>query len=180
MSIVLVDVRWRRITSYWGFDERVVAHSALFTASVAQVARSYDLNNFTHEEFLSFYINTYNILAVKMIIDHPCERALRRARRAARCVEKKNGSSCLNARAALRACMRLGDVFGDCRPLPSIRSASGNLGSVWNSNAGVVNNKTVSLDEIESTLRAPGNYGFRWSEDSRIHSAINCASIRYI
>jgi len=72
------------------------------------------------------------------------------------------------------------DVFGSCRPIYSIREIGVDQPSlivtVWNKK--VLNITTLSsllsLNDVENNLRFPPN---KWPEDSRIHSAIVCASI---
>lgn len=111
---------------------------------MAQLEAAYNVSAFSQSEFLAYFINAYNVLAVKTILSHPCQR----------------------------------DVFGDCTSLPGIRLASQLFdGAIWSKEAGVLNGRNVSLDEVESILRAPRGHGFAFDEDPRIHSAIVCASI---
>jgi hypothetical protein len=70
--------------------------------------------------------------------------------------------------------------YPGCGPLQSIRQIGQQQPSiitttVWGLNAGTVAGETVSLDDIENLkLRRPPN---GWTEDSRLHSCIVCASI---
>ena len=80
----------------------------------------------SREERLSFYINAYNILAIKMVIDH--------------------------------------------WPINSIKDAGGFFTSVWKMPVGVIDGKTVTLDEIEHKILRPMG-------EPRIHMAIVCASV---
>jgi hypothetical protein len=121
-----------------------VANSSLVNASVAALDGAFNVSAFSHAEFLAFFVNAYNILAVRTILEHPCQQ----------------------------------DVFGDCGSLPGIRLVSSLFhAAVWTLPAGSVANQTVSLDDIEATLRNPRSKGFDFDEDARIHSAIVCASI---
>jgi hypothetical protein len=47
--------------------------SSLFASSIQFIGQSFAVNNFSKNEFLSFYINAYNILAAKVIVNHQCE-----------------------------------------------------------------------------------------------------------
>eukprot|EP01102_Stenamoeba_stenopodia_P008731 TRINITY_DN2541_c0_g1_i1.p1 TRINITY_DN2541_c0_g1~~TRINITY_DN2541_c0_g1_i1.p1 ORF type:complete len:366 (+),score=70.20 TRINITY_DN2541_c0_g1_i1:49-1098(+) len=70
------------------------------------------------------------------------------------------------------------DIFGNCsRTIESIRDIGPVFHSVWHLDAGVVNNVTYTLDEIEDLLRS-GNTtsGVSCGENPRLHSAIVCAS----
>jgi len=78
------------------------------------------------EEILAFYINAYNILALKMVLDH--------------------------------------------WPLESIKDAGSFFSPVWGKDAGVIDGKTVSLDDIENKIIRPMG-------EPRIHLAIVCASV---
>jgi len=125
-------------------DYSKIVGSSELKETLTMLSQKHAVKNFTHDEFLTFYINAYNVLAVDTIVRHQCE----------------------------------ADVFGDCRPLPGIRSASSLLsGTIWNKPAGTLNGKEVSLQEVEDTLRDPKKAGFKFEEDSRIHSAIVCASV---
>ena len=78
------------------------------------------------EEELAFYINTYNILALKTVIDH--------------------------------------------WPLDSIKDVGSFFSPVWGKDAGTIDGKTVSLDDIENKVIRPMG-------EPRIHLAIVCASV---
>lgn len=74
----------------------------------------------------AFYINAYNLMAIKMVIDH--------------------------------------------MPIKSIKDAGSWFSPVWQKPVGIINNQTVSLDQIEHKI-------LRKMADPRIHFAIVCASM---
>ena len=79
-----------------------------------------------NNEKLAFYINAYNILAIKMVLDH--------------------------------------------WPVKSIKDAGSLFSSVWKKDVGKINQKIVTLNEVEhEVLRKLG--------EPRIHMAIVCASV---
>jgi len=108
-----------------------------------------DVSGFNQSQYLAFWINVYNYLAVRTIMEHPCQK----------------------------------DLFGDCRPLTSIRQVGQQqpslLDTVWDipqlsmAKLGTV----LSLNNIEADyLRKPqANPSNR--EDVRIHGCIVCASV---
>ena len=59
------------------------------------------------------------------------------------------------------------DLIADSWPIDSIRSLDG--GKVWDTRRFDVGGRSMTLNEIESDLRAGG--------DPRIHAAVNCASL---
>lgn len=67
------------------------------------------------------------------------------------------------------------DLFGKCGTIASIRDAGTILPwhPVWDKKAGIVGGKEWTLQQVEDLLRDPK----RFPEDSRLHSAIVCASI---
>jgi len=102
---------------------------------------------FSYEQWYTFWINAYNYAAVRMVVEHPCAF----------------------------------DAFGDCHPVTSITQIGieqpSVVTAVWTIPILRIKslNKTLSLDEIEiDRLRYPPN---KWVEDTRIHAAINCASV---
>jgi len=78
------------------------------------------------QEKLAFYINTYNVLALKMVVDN--------------------------------------------WPLKSIKDVGSLISPVWGKDIGLIDGKTVSLDEIENKVIRPMG-------EPRIHFAIVCASV---
>ncbi len=80
----------------------------------------------TQEEKLAFYINAYNIFALKTILDH--------------------------------------------WPIASIKDAGSFIYPVWYRDAGIINGRTVSLNEVEHKI-------LRTMGEPRIHLAIVCASV---
>ncbi|MDH5258391.1 MAG: DUF547 domain-containing protein [Gammaproteobacteria bacterium] len=97
-----------------------------FKKVVSQIA-VFDTNKLSNEnERLSFYINAYNILAIKVVLDH--------------------------------------------WPVKSIKDIGNLFSPVWKRNAGVVNQKIVSLHEVEHEI-------LRKMNEPKIHMAIVCASV---
>ena len=78
------------------------------------------------QEKLAFYINIYNVLALKMVVDN--------------------------------------------WPLTSIKDVGSLLSPVWSREAGIIDGKTISLDDIENKVLRP-------MAEPRIHLAIVCASV---
>ena len=60
-----------------------------------------------------------------------------------------------------------------CTPIKSIKDIGSLLHPVWKMPAGVVGGKEWSLDDVENYLRDPKPF----TEDSRLHASIVCASI---
>ena len=88
---------------------------------------SYSLSELeTGEEQIAFYINAYNILAIKTVVDN--------------------------------------------WPLESIKDEGSWLSPVWKRDAGVLDGKTFTLDQIEHKI-------LRKMDEPRIHFAIVCASL---
>lgn len=85
-----------------------------------------DPSRMQKREKMAFYINAYNILALKMVADR--------------------------------------------WPLSSIKDAAPWYASVWNKEAGEINGKTVTLDQVEHEILRPMG-------DARIHMAVVCASV---
>lgn len=108
----------------------LVDYSAIRADSLAAAYRTiseFDPSRLSgRDEQLAFYINAYNILAMKTVSDN--------------------------------------------RPLHSIKDLGNWLQPVWNKPAGVLNGKTVSLDEVEHRVLRPMG-------EPRIHLAIVCASV---
>lgn len=112
-----------------------------------QALHAANITGFTKEQHYAFYMNAYNYLAAKTIVDNPC----------------------------------MSDMFyPGCGPLQSIRQVGQQQPSlitttVWGLRAGTVAGEVVSLDDIENLkLRNPPN---GWTEDSRLHACIVCASV---
>ena len=87
---------------------------------------AYNPKELANAEKKAFYINLYNLMAIKMVIDH--------------------------------------------MPLKSIKDAGSWFSPVWQKPVGILNNKTISLDQIEHKI-------LRKMNDPRIHFAIVCASL---
>lgn len=60
-----------------------------------------------------------------------------------------------------------------CMPMPGLSNCSGNDGSVWGKDAGVIAGRNWSLDRIEYFLRQP----IPFAEDPNLHASIVCASV---
>jgi len=107
-----------------------------------------NITSFNATEWKAFWINAYNYLAVRVILDHACAT----------------------------------DLFGDCRPLKSIKEIGEQQPSlfvlIWSMpvlqiksyNGGAL----LTLDNIEDNLRTPPA---PFIEDVRIHGCIVCASV---
>jgi hypothetical protein len=54
-------------------DYSKVSGSSELKDTLAMLAQPWPVKNFTHNEFLAFYINTYNVLAVDTIVRNQCE-----------------------------------------------------------------------------------------------------------
>lgn len=103
-----------------------LANEPEFPAIVRQVSEFPLARLTTREETLAFYINAYNIFALKMVLDN--------------------------------------------RPLDSITDIGNVFKSVWKRNAGSLDGKPVSLDDIEHKR-------LRTMNEPRVHFAIVCASV---
>lgn len=109
-----------------GVDYLGLKTDPLYLQTVTEIQK-FDVNTLnTPAEKLAFYINAYNIFAIKMVVDH--------------------------------------------WPLESIKDAGSLFGSVWKKDIGRINNRDVSLDQIEHDI-------LRKLREPRIHMAIVCASI---
>ena len=140
---VFVGTETRHGIEFAALNFSSIAASPHFLPAIAALAAPQNTSAFAHEDFLAYYINAYNLLAMKMVIEHPCRH----------------------------------DLFGQCAAVRGIREIGSLFHPVWNMPAGTMNNKTVTLQDVENTLRAPNHHGWPWSEDARIHAAIVCMSI---
>ena len=73
---VRVRVRARAAAHDRSRNAHAPAHSPLLSSSLAFVAQSFAVRNFSAAEFLCFHINAYNLLAANMVVQHQCERDL--------------------------------------------------------------------------------------------------------
>jgi len=111
-----------------------------------------DSDNFTEDQFLAFWINVYNFMAVSIVYDHKCNYDL------------------FGTCSALTSIRQIGQQQPGILPtqtwdLPYLK--------ITHPKTNV--SKTYSLNDVEhGYLRCPPN---GWSEDVRIHAAIVCASI---
>jgi len=107
-------------------DYQTLKENGKLEAAYQQLS-SFPVKNLSNkEEKLAFYINAYNILALKTVVDH--------------------------------------------WPLDSIKDVGNLLSPVWGKPAGSIDDKTVSLDDIENKILRPMG-------EPRIHFAIVCASV---
>jgi len=60
-----------------------------------------------------------------------------------------------------------------CIPMPGLSNCSGNDGSIWDKNAGVIAGRNWSLNRIETFIRQP----IPFAEDPNVHASIVCASV---
>jgi hypothetical protein len=107
-------------------DYRALKENGKLEAAYQQLSNFPVKSLSNKEEKLAFYINAYNILALKMVIDH--------------------------------------------WPIDSIKDVGNLISPVWGKSAGNIDDKTVSLDEIENKILRPMG-------EPRIHFAIVCASV---
>jgi hypothetical protein len=131
-----------------GIQTHIVNYSAIsadpdFTKFVSSLETA-AIQNLSRNETYAIFMNAYNALAIKMVIDHACKYSL----------------------------------LGQCQgPISSITDIGikvfGPASTVWMKTAGKIGGKTYSLQQIEDFLRSP----LPFSEDSRLHSCIVCASI---
>jgi len=128
-----------------GSDSVINGHYTDFQYQVENA----DITGFNQSQFLAFWINVYNYLAVRTIFENPCQK----------------------------------DLFGDCRPLTSIRQVGQQqpslLDTVWDMPQLSMNklNSVLSLNNIEiDHLRNPQANPSK-KEDVRIHGCIVSASI---
>ncbi len=107
-------------------DYQTLKENGKLEAAYQQLS-SFPVKNLSNkEEKLAFYINAYNILALKTVVDH--------------------------------------------WPLDSIKDVGNLLSPVWGKPSGSIDDKTVSLDDIENKILRPMG-------EPRIHFAIVCASV---
>jgi len=112
-----------------------------------QVENAVDLDKLNYDQFLAFWINVYNYLAVRLVFENPCAQDIFGSCRPILSIEE----------IGTQQPSFVTNIWG--RPALHIASL----------------NKTLSLDDIEHRhLREPPN---DWIEDTRIHAAIVCASI---
>ena len=102
-----------------------IANDPRYLKTLEAIA-TYNPTALASSEKKAFYINLYNLMAIKMVIDH--------------------------------------------MPLKSIRDAGSWFSPVWQKPVGVLNGKTITLDQIEHKI-------LRKMNDPRIHFAIVCASL---
>jgi len=143
-NILKTNVQWDQqlegiIVSTVNYD--AISKDPTFQTVLNQIATA-NLTGLNKTQFYAFYINTYNVLAVHMIIKHACKE----------------------------------DIFGTCGTIKSIRDLTTWIPpkAVWDQDAGTVAGQTQSLGQVEDLLRNPPS---PWTEDSRLHAAIVCASI---
>ena len=54
-------------------DYSKIVGSSELKETLTMLSQKHAVKNFTHDEFLTFYINAYNVLAVDTIVRHQCE-----------------------------------------------------------------------------------------------------------
>lgn len=106
-------------------DYRAIADDPRYLQTLEALA-SYNPEDLSGDDKKTFYINAYNLMALKMVIDH--------------------------------------------KPKKSIKDVGSWFSPVWQKPVGIINQKTVTLDEIEHKI-------LRKLGDPRIHFAIVCASL---
>ena len=107
-------------------DYNGIKRDAAYSKVLSQIA-SFDTTRLANmQEKLAFYMNAYNILAIKVVLDH--------------------------------------------WPVKSIKDVGGLFTSVWKVDAGKINHKIVSLNQVEHEI-------LRKMGEPRIHMAIVCASV---
>jgi len=88
-----------------------------------------ELQNFTKNETYALFMNAYNALAIKMVIDHPCKKSI------------------------------LGTCEGPISSITDIGwTLFGPASTVWLKTAGKIGGQTYSLQQIEDFLRAPAPF----------------------